>query len=475
MTTVFKKKSLFTIVLTAVVGTIIEWYDLLIFAILMPYIADTFLPIIPGATGKNTRYLLTLITFFITFLCRPLGSFFFGPLGDKRGRKAPFLVSLVLMLIGSIGIACLPSFKMIGYWAPVLLIIFRIVQGFAVSGEFAAAAVTIGEHSPINKRAQYISMLVMSPMLTTVVAIWIYGIAQRMMSPQTFADGGWRLLFLVTLFLFPLSYYIRKEMTESQVFLKARGSLEVMIHPIKQTFKKENFKKLLLFLLTFGIGGGITIACYLLLPIFYLEHIAHIAHSQAEKIIVYATLIMAPFYYLFAYISDRLQIRKPIIVSALILALIFIPYLYQKIYEVTLTHVVVATPNTLAGVLLTADGFKWILLLLTLIGIIVGLFNSIVSSFFCEEFPTTLRNTSLAFIYNIGVGIFSSLVPILLTYYNDQAVVANTKALAIGQPIPYPYPSMEGFTLWKIVLATCCVIVLLYHRSNRQNKNGLEY
>ncbi|HTN41075.1 MAG TPA: MFS transporter, partial [Asticcacaulis sp.] len=146
-----QKKNLRTIVIASAAGTTFEWYDFFIFGSLTTIIAQNFY----AGLNDTLATIAALATFAVGFIARPLGALVFGHIGDKRGRKGTFLYTILVMGLATIAIGLLPTYKQVGILAPILLIILRIVQGFALGGEYGGAAIYVAEHAPANKRGAY--------------------------------------------------------------------------------------------------------------------------------------------------------------------------------------------------------------------------------------------------------------------------------------------------------------------------------
>ena len=204
------------------VGTLIEWYDFYLFGILAGVLAPKLYP--PG--NDTFAYIAYLATFAIGFVVRPFGALFFGRLGDLVGRKYAFLVTLSIMGFSTFLIGLIPGYKTIGWVAPVALIIIRVLQGLALGGEYGGAAVYVGEHVPDNRRGLYTSFIQITASLGLFVSLIVVLVTKFSMTKEQFSDFGWRIPFLISIFLVLISLYIRAKMKESPVFqhMKSAGS-----------------------------------------------------------------------------------------------------------------------------------------------------------------------------------------------------------------------------------------------------------
>src|SRR5277367_1973095 len=206
--------SLPLVITASSVGTMIEWYDFYIFGSLAAVLSLKFYP--PG--NDTFAYIAYLATFAVGFLVRPFGALFFGRIGDRIGRKYAFLVTLMIMGGATALIGLLPTYKTAGWFAPVILIFIRVLQGLAIGGEYGGAAVYVAEHVPDNRRGFYTSFLQMTAGLGLVVSLGVILTTERFMTAASFQQWGWRLPFLISIALVGISLYIRFRMKESPIF-----------------------------------------------------------------------------------------------------------------------------------------------------------------------------------------------------------------------------------------------------------------
>src|SRR5262245_8860083 len=212
----------------------IEFYDFLIFGSLAAVLALKFYP-----PGNNTfAYLAYLATFAIGFVVRPFGALFFGRIGDLVGRKYTFLVTLVIMGGGTAGIGLLPTYATAGWFAPIVLIALRVLQGLAIGGEYGGAAVYVAEHAPDHKRGFYTSFIQIAPPFGNFVSLAVILIAQNSLSHESFNNWGWRIPFLLSILLVAISLYIRVRMKESPIFAQLKSSGLTSAQPLKEAFTK---------------------------------------------------------------------------------------------------------------------------------------------------------------------------------------------------------------------------------------------
>src|SRR5579862_9368749 len=212
--------SIWRVIMASSVGTMIEWYDFYIFGSLAAILALKFYP--PG--NDTFAYLAYLATFAVGFLVRPFGALFFGRIGDLVGRKYAFIVTLTIMGFSTFVIGLLPSYAKAGWFAPIVLIGIRVLQGLALGGEYGGAAVYVGEHVPDNKRGFYTSFIQITATLGLFVSLIVILVTQNSMSKDDFAAYGWRIPFLISIILVIISLYIRLKMKESPIFAELKAT-----------------------------------------------------------------------------------------------------------------------------------------------------------------------------------------------------------------------------------------------------------
>src|SRR5262245_23983573 len=258
------------VILAAAVGTMIEWYDFYIFGSLTAVLALKFYP--PGNT--TFAYLAYLATFAIGFVVRPFGALFFGRIGDLVGRKHTSLVTLVIMGGATAGISLLPTYATAGWFAPIVLIALRMLQGLAIGGEYGGAAIYVAEHAPDRKRGFYTSFIQICGPLGFFVSLAVILLVQNSLSQESFNNWGWRIPFLLSILLVAISLYIRARMKESPIFRELKSAGMTSAKPLKDAFTKWSNLKLVLISL-FGATAGQGVIGYIsgIHALFYLQTI----------------------------------------------------------------------------------------------------------------------------------------------------------------------------------------------------------
>src|SRR5271155_2134773 len=235
--------SLPEVIIASTLVTMIEWYDFYIFGSLAAILSNKFYP--PG--NQTFSYIAYLATFAVGFVVRPFGALFFGRIGDLIGRKYAFLVTLSVMGGATALIGFMPTYAQVGWVAPVLLILIRIFQGLALGGEYGGATVYVAEHVPGNKRGYYTSFIQITATLGLFVSLLVVLGTQEYLGKERFADWGWRVPFLISIFLLAISLYIRLKMKESPIFTHLKNTKMTSSQPLKDAFTNwVNLKRVLI-------------------------------------------------------------------------------------------------------------------------------------------------------------------------------------------------------------------------------------
>ncbi len=292
------------VIIASSAGTIFEWYDFYLYGALAGIIGAQFFT----AFEESTRNVFALLAFAAGFLVRPFGALFFGRLGDLIGRKYTFLVTILIMGLSTFLVGCLPNYTSIGMAAPIILIALRMLQGLALGGEYGGAAIYVAEHAPANRRGYFtawiqttatlgllLSLLVI--MFTTIYvnANWPNVAVAGGGTRTAFADWGWRIPFLASIFLLAISLYIRLKMNESPAFLKMKEEGTQSKAPLGEAFGAV--PPALMAVLAALLVGGIALAYFgftgwalLCIPAIILVIMANMARIPNGRIAILALL-----------------------------------------------------------------------------------------------------------------------------------------------------------------------------------------
>jgi MFS family permease len=450
------------VIAASAVGTMIEWYDFYIFGSLAAVISPLFYP--PG--NDTFAYIAYLATFAVGFIVRPFGALFFGRIGDIVGRKYAFLVTLLIMGGATAVIGFLPTYSQIGIAAPVILLFIRVLQGLALGGEYGGAAVYVAEHVPDRRRGFYTSFIQITATLGLFLSLAVILVVQNMMSADAFAGragpfAGWRIPFIISIFLVGVSLYIRLRMKESPIFQHVKSSGMTSAKPLAEAFTKWSNLKLVLISL-FGATAGQGVVWYTgqFYALFYLQSILNVEATSANYIVAIALLLGMPFFVVFGMLSDRVG-RKWIIMAGCLLAVITYIPIYRGMQKMAGSNVVTAvsqrnpvtgaislTPQTRdsngnlqnAPKVLTYTNFGSLISNRAALGLILLVFIQVfwvtmvygpIAAYLVEAFPARIRYTALSLPYHIGNGVFGGLLPLI-----GLSVIASTGNIYAGLYYP---------------------------------------
>ena len=456
-------KKLISVIAASSVGTLIEWYDFYIFGSLAAVIATKFFP-----AGNPTLALLsTLATFAAGFVVRPFGALFFGRLGDLVGRKYTFLLTLVLMGMSTFLIGCIPSYETIGYLAPVLVLLLRLLQGLALGGEYGGAATYVAEHAPIGKRGFWTSWIQTTATAGLFFSLLVIITVKGNLSPEEFITWGWRIPFWISILMVGVSVLIRMQMQESPLFTAAKKAGTVSSHPLRDSFaNKYNFKFVLLALLGATMGQGVVWYTGQFYALSFLQNTLKIDVAQASQLIMLALLFATPFFVFFGWLSDQIG-RKWIMLTGMLLAVCCYRPIYSSMYEIGL-H---ASKGVLVPGLLLDSASFWKMVLLVFVQVLfVTMVYGPIAAFLVELFPTRIRYTSMSLPYHVGNGIFGGLLPAIATYFTTRAMQLNEVALKSGSALPYEKPYMEGLWYPIVIAGISFLIGMIYIKEKKQQE-----
>lgn len=460
-------QSITKVIAASSLGTLIEWYDFYIFGSLAVIIGKQLFPSDAGASSLIN----TLAIFAAGFIVRPFGALVFGRLGDLIGRKYTFLLTLVLMGGSTFLIGLIPSYSSIGYAAPILVLILRLVQGLALGGEYGGAATYVAEHAPIGRRGFFTSWIQTTATLGLFLSLGVIVITKNMLGAEVFADWGWRIPFLLSILLVGVSIYIRMKMHESPVFTKLKTEGKVSTNPLKESFQhKANFKMVLLALFGATMGQGVIWYTGQFYAQSFLENTCKLDFNESRYILLWAILFATPFFVVFGAWSDKVG-RKWIMLTGMLLGIVFYRPIYQYFIDatdvkamqkieaaiiqeentkaeydkatqdstITTTYSkmlrsgisfdeiqvrtvpgdvlaeIPAVQTTIKDVVLPTNTFLIFIALVFFQVLLVTMVYGPIAAFLVELFPTKIRYTSMSLPYHIGNGVFGGLVPFIAT------------------------------------------------------------
>ena len=306
------------VILASSLGTIFEWYDFYLYGTLAVIIGNQFF----SALDPASRTIFSLLAFAAGFLVRPFGALVFGRLGDMVGRKYTFLITIVIMGLSTFIVGLLPNYASIGVAAPIILIGLRMLQGLALGGEYGGAVVYVAEHSPHGKRGQYTSWIQTTATMGLLLSLIVILGVRTAVGEAAFTEWGWRVPFLVSIFLLAISVYIRLSMNESPAFSKMKAEGKTSKAPLSESFGQwKNLKIVILALV--GLTAGQAVVWYTgqFYALFFLTQSLKVDGITVNLLVGASLIIGTPFFVLFGILSDKIG-RKPIIMAGCLLAIV---------------------------------------------------------------------------------------------------------------------------------------------------------
>lgn len=371
------------------VGQFIEFYDFSLYGLTALILATHFFP--SGSTF--TGLLATFATFGVAFLIRPLGGLFFGALGDRIGRRPVLFITLIGIGLATVGIGLMPSYAAIGLAAPVLLVLFRLVQGFSAGGESVGAPAFVLEHAPLERRGLWLCITIAATALPGVFAGGLILWLNIIFGPEGYEQWAWRVPFLLALPLSVFGFWIRSRTEESPEFQQVLRSVEAKEYsPIREAFRTNGVRMVQVAL----VCGMTALSFYYLAGYFvsFLQTAGGLSRGASLGLNAVIMAILALSTPLAGLISDKVGRRPMLLVGSLGMAVLVIP-----------------------AFLLITSGNVWVALLGQLVYILpLIIFSSGSATIFVEIFQTKTRFTSAAVSYNVGYALLGGTAPIIGTW-----------------------------------------------------------
>jgi MFS family permease len=387
-----RKQGLAFIIGASSVGTLIEWYDFYLYAILAALFAANFFP-----GDLKGSFLYSLAVFWVGFIVRPFGAVLFGHIGDLVGRKYTFMLTLILMGGATFLVGCLPTFSSIGWLAPILLVVLRIVQGLALGGEYGGAATYIAEHAPDGRRGFYTSWIQTTATFGIVLALLVILAFRLGLGEDDWKSYGWRLPFFLSAVLVVLSAYLRAKLKEAPLFKKLKEQGKSSKNPAGDTFGSgKSWGKMALALFGATAPEGVVWYTGQFYALFYLANVVKLPWTEIYEILIVALVLGSPFFLVFGALSDRIG-RRNIMTAGFLLGAVSYYFVFQALVD-----------NKDSPVILT--------ILIFYMMILVTMVYGPIAAFLVEFFPAKIRYSSMSLPYHLGNGVFGGGVPLIGTY-----------------------------------------------------------
>ena len=344
-----RKASLRMVVAASSLGATFEWYDFFVFGSLTQVISKTFF----SGLNETAGYIAALALFGAGFAFRPIGALAFGGIGDRLGRKGAFLVTVALMGGATVAIGLLPSYATAGVIAPILLLLMRILQGFALGGEYGGAAIYVAEHAPAGARGRSTSWVQTAAAFGLFAALLVILVTRLVLGkafgPTAFDAWGWRIPFLVSAGLLAVSVFMRMTLTESPAFeaMKARGAISKA--PYSEAFGQwGNLKFVLLALVAVMFAQGAVWYTTFFYAQTFMEKFLKVEPATINGLMMAVVALSAPLYVLFGWLSDKVG-RKPVMLFGMTLMLaVYFPgfHMLARTLNPALAEAQAASPAT---------------------------------------------------------------------------------------------------------------------------------
>ena len=313
-----KRASMRTIVAASSAGTAFEWYDFFIFGSLSGLIGKLFFANLSPTEGV----IFALGVFGAGFLFRPVGALVFGWVGDRMGRKGAFLVTVSLMGLATLAVGFLPTYAQAGLLAPSLLLVMRLIQGFALGGEYGGAAVYVAEHAPEKRRGEYTGWVQVSASFGLIGALGVIYVTNKILGQDAFNAWGWRIPFFFSAVLLGISLWMRLKLSESPAFKRMEAEGGRSRAPFAESFGQWRYLKIvILALVAIMIAQGVVWYTIFFYVQTFMQQILKVDAVTVTELILAATVISAPLYVFFAWLSDRIG-RKPVMLLGMAIAIV---------------------------------------------------------------------------------------------------------------------------------------------------------
>ncbi len=425
------------VVTASIVGATIEWYDFFLYGVVAGIVFNKlYFP----TSDPLISTLLAYGTFAVGFLARPIGGVIFGHFGDKIGRKSMLILTLMIMGSATVLIGLVPTYETIGVWAPILLLVLRVLQGIGLGGEWGGAVLMTFEYAPSDKRGLYASLPQIGLSLGLCLASGVVGLLSFLLTDEQFLAWGWRVAFLLSIIMLFLGSWIRLNVMESPEFQAVKKTEKKDSIPFLEMWAKYKGNVLA------GMGAryidGVMFNIFGVFSISYLTSNLNISRTDALLGVMAASMLMIITIPFFGYLSDRMGRTKVYLVGSLITGFSALPAFWLM--------------NQSGGDVFTI----WMAIIIPF-GIFYASVYGPEAALFAELFDTSVRYTGISFVYQFS-GIFASgITPIIATtllkindnsplyvclYVAFAGIISAYSAWWIGKnaKAPYTSPAVEA-------------------------------
>ncbi|BAL26914.1 MFS transporter [Azoarcus sp. KH32C] len=407
------------------IGNFVEWFDYAAYGYLATIIASVFFP----SEDKTTALMSTFAVFAISFFIRPIGGIIWGHIGDRVGRREALSLSILIMSASTVAIAFLPGYDTAGIWAPVLLLLVRMVQGFSASGEYAGASAFIAEYAPPEHRGFYTSLVPASTAAGLLFGSLLVAGMHSWLTAEQLHDWGWRLPFLLAAPFGLIGRYIRNNLEDTPAFRKMESTTHHAHEaaPISQLLGPHRRAVLV----SLGVACLNAVGFYVLLSYMptYLSTEQGLSESSSFLAATISLVTYIGFIFAMGSLSDRVGRKAMLVVASLVFIGASVP-LFKLLPG--------AEFMTLVGVQIA-------------FGALLAMNDGTLACFLAEMFPTRIRYSGFAFSFNLANTIFGGTAPFMCTWLIKQTGNAFAPA-------------------WYLVAAAVVALIALMYAKVRDGK-----
>ncbi|NUU03268.1 MFS transporter [Herbaspirillum robiniae] len=373
-------------IVATVIGNGLEWFDFTVYSFFAVIIAKLFFP-----TGNElTSLLLAVATFGVGFFMRPVGGILLGIYADRVGRKAALSVTILLMALGTTIIGLAPTYEQIGLFAPMLIVVARLLQGFSAGGEMGSATAFLTEYAPEKERAYYSSWIQASIGVAVLLGAAVGTFVTSSLDAESLASWGWRLPFLLGIVIGPVGYYIRNHLDETPAFLEEKDKTDSPLKEVIRNFPRETTASFSMVILW-------TVCTYVLL--FYMPTYSIKVLKLPQSTGFIAGMVGGLCIMVFAPIVGRLADRRG-----------------RRLFLSGSAFLILVLAYPMFAYINTAPSLASLLLFQLVFGVLIAAYTGPILAAFSELFPAKVLSTGLSVAYNLAVTIFGGFASFFITW-----------------------------------------------------------
>ena len=374
------------IILIGLIGNVMEWYDFAVYGYFAAVIGRLFFP----GNDPNVSLIASFGAFAAGFLVRPLGGLVFGRIGDRIGRQKAMSLSVLAMAIPTVLMASMPTYQEIGIWAPIGLILLRIIQGLSVGGEFTSSLVYLTENAPQNRRAFTAVWGSWGATAGILIGSTVGLVVSNLLPEPKIIAWGWRLPFVMGGLIALIGWWIRRD-TEADLPVQAAKA------PVQHLFRQH--KRDVLRVILLNIGSGVAFYTAFIYAVTYIRNIDDMPEGVALEVNSVAMLVLLIILPLSAWLSDHLGRRPLLILGSGSVMLLSVP-IFMLLHSSNSLHILIGE---------------------VLFAVLVGITNGAIVAYNVELMPSAVRCTGLALAYNIAIGVFGGTTPMIAALLISQS------------------------------------------------------